>query len=294
MEYFLENIARSLYKEFGNTLNRHCLVFPNRRAGLYLMKYLAVRIQKPVWVPAIYTVNDLFKSYSSLQLASGEVLLFELYKIYRKLKNSPESFDDFYFWGDMLLDDFDDADKYLVNTKLLFSNVLDIKNIDQQFGGLTEDQIKIIKKFWVNFDPLKLTREKSGFIDIWSILNDLYTEFRHSLKEQNIGYEGLIFRELAQNKSEAFYSEVDWNMVHFIGFNALNECEKMVMKKFKKAGKARFYWDFDNSYIENGKLNSAGFFMRDNLKISGGISLPNILRLSRMKNPAEFNLPFSI
>ncbi|MBK7710323.1 MAG: hypothetical protein IPJ37_04770 [Bacteroidales bacterium] len=86
MEYFLENIARSLYSEFGNTLNRHCLVFPNRRAGLYFLKYLAAKIRKPVWVPAIYTVNDLFRSYSPLQTASNEVLLFELYKVYRSVK----------------------------------------------------------------------------------------------------------------------------------------------------------------------------------------------------------------
>lgn len=233
------------------------------------MKYLAARIQKPVWAPAIYTVNELFRSYSSLQTASGELLLFELYKVYRRLKKSPESFDDFYFWGDMLLDDFDDVDKYLVNAKLLFSNVLDIKNIDQQFGGLSETQIEIIRKFWVNFDPKKPTREKSGFTDIWSVLHDLYSGFRETLREQNIAYEGMIFRELAENMDGTFYSGVEWNMVHFIGFNALNECEKVVMKRFSKAGKARFYWDYDNSYFQSGKLNSAGFFMHENLKMFG-------------------------
>jgi CRISPR/Cas system-associated exonuclease Cas4 (RecB family) len=269
MEYFLENIARSLYKEYGNTLNRHCLVFPNRRAGLYFLKYLAAGIQKPVWTPAIYTINELFKSYSSFQMATAEILLFELYKVYRRIRKSPESFDDFYFWGDMLLDDFDDVDKYLVNAQLLFRNVLDIKNIDQQFGGLTGAQTDIIKKFWVNFDPEKPTREKTGFIGIWSILHDLYTAFRHSLGEQNLAYEGMLFRELAEKRSEAFYSGIEWDMVHFIGFNALNECEKVVMQNFRKAGKARFYWDYDNSYIKNGNMNSAGFFMRENLKIFG-------------------------
>jgi CRISPR/Cas system-associated exonuclease Cas4 (RecB family) len=269
MEYFLENIARSLYSEFGNTLNRHCLVFPNRRAGLYFMKYLASGIRKPIWTPAIYTVNELFRSYSSLQTASGEVLLLELYKVYRKLNKSPESFDNFYFWGDMLLDDFDDIDKYLVNAKLLYSNILDIKNIDQQFGTLTEEQIEIIKRFWVHFEPEKPTREKSGFTDIWSLLYDLYSGFRGSLTEQNLASEGMIFRELAENKGMEFYSGAEWDVVHFIGFNALNECEKVVMLKFRKAGKARFYWDYDNSYIGDGKLNSAGFFMRENLKIFG-------------------------
>ena len=275
MIYFLESIAQSLHKEFGNTLNRHCLVFPNRRAGLYFLKYLAAKIEKPVWAPSIFTINELFRSYSSLQVAGNEILLFELYKIYRKIKESPESFDDFYFWGDMLLNDFDDVDKYLANASLLFSNVKDIKDIDQQFGGLTDTQIEIIRRFWINFDPGKSTNEKSGFISIWSVLYDLYSGFRNSLKEQNLAYEGMIFRELAENSEKDFTAGTRWDMLHFIGFNALNECEKVIMTRFKKAGKARFYWDFDNSYIKEGNLNSAGFFMRDNLKILGNNMPPD-------------------
>jgi hypothetical protein len=269
MEYFLENIAKSLHSEFGNTLNRHCLVFPNRRAGLYLLKYLAARLEKPVWAPSILTVNELFRSYSELQTAGNEILLFELYKVYRRLKKSADTFDDFYFWGDMLLNDFDDVDKYLVDAPMLFRNVQDIKNIDQQFGGLTDAQIEIIKRFWVNFDPGKPTREKTGFLGIWSILNELYLGFRDSLKTQNMAYEGMIFRELAENNAMNYSSGIRWEMVHFIGFNALNECEKTIMTRFRKAGKARFYWDYDNSYLREDKLNSAGYFLRTNLKTFG-------------------------
>ena len=269
MKYFLEHIAESLYKEFGNTLNRHCLVFPNRRAGLYFLKYLAARIEKPVWSPPILTINELFRSYSSLQVAGNEILLFELFKVYSNLKKPHESFDEFYYWGDMLLNDFDDVDKYLVNASLLFRNVVDLKNIDLQFGGLTDVQIEIIKRFWTNFSLDKPTKEKSGFIGIWSILYDLYSEFRKSLTSQNLSYEGMIFRDLAENTENDFVSDDKWEMVHFIGFNALNECEKVLMTRYKKAGKARFYWDIDNSYINEGKLNSAGFFLRDNLKIFG-------------------------
>ena len=269
MTYFLEHIAQSLQIEFGNTLNRHCLVFPNRRAGLYFLKYLAARIEKPVWAPSILTINELFRSYSSLQTAGNEILLFELFKVYSSLKKSHESFDEFYFWGDMLLNDFDDVDKYLVDASLLFRNVLDMKNIDQQFGGLTEVQIEIIRRFWTNFNLDKPTKEKSGFIGIWSVLSDLYSGFRHALKNQNLAYDGMIFRELAESPENNFTSKQQWVMVHFVGFNALNECEKVMMTRFKKAGKARFYWDYDNSYIKEGKLNSAGFFMRDNLKIFG-------------------------
>ena len=269
MTYFLERIAALLDEQYHDHLNKHCLVFPNRRAGLYFLKYMAARIDKPVWSPSIFTINELFRSYSHLQTAGNEILLFELYKVYRKLKKSSESFDDFYFWGDMLLNDFDDVDKYLVNASLLFRNVLDIKNIDQQFGGLTEAQVEIIRRFWVNFNIDKITDEKSGFINIWSILNDLYSGFRNSLKRQNLAYEGMIFREVAESHDKSYVMGTRWDIVHFIGFNALNECEKVLMSSYKKAGKARFYWDYDNSYIKEGKLNSAGFFLKDNLKIFG-------------------------
>ncbi len=230
------------------------------------MKYLAARIEKPVWAPSIITINELFRTYSSLQTAGNEILLFELYKVYRTLKKPCESFDEFYYWGDMLLNDFDDADKYLVDASLLFRNVLDLKMIDRQFGSLTPEQVEIIRRFWTNFNQENITNEKAGFLSIWSILSDLYTGFRNSLKIQNLAYEGMIFRHMAENNEDYYSLDERWDMFHFIGFNALNECEKVMMSRFKKAGKARFYWDFDNSYIKEGKLNSAGDFLRENLK----------------------------
>ncbi len=269
MEYFLERIAKSLYDEFGNTLNRHCLVFPNRRAGLYVLKYLAARIEKPVWAPSIFTINELFRSFSPLQIAGNEILLFELYRIYRKINISAESFDEFYFWGDMLLNDFDDVDKYLVDADMLFRNVHDIKSIDQQFGGLSEGQIEILRRFWVNFNPEKPTNEKTGFISLWSILQKIYTDFRIALKSKNLAYEGMVFRELAGTPGIDLIERSGWEVVHFIGFNALNECEKTIMARFGKSGRARFYWDYDNSYIKEGNYNSAGLFMKENLKLFG-------------------------
>jgi hypothetical protein len=269
MKFFLEHIARSLYSEFGNTLNRHCLVFPNRRAGLFFIKYLSEEIDKPVWTPAIMTINDLFRSMSVLKVAENEILLFELYKVYRSVKKSNESFDDFYFWGDMLLNDFDDVDKYIVDASKLFRNISEIKEIDLQFGSLTDEQKEIIKRFWVNFDPDKLTVHKEEFKSIWSLLIDLYKRFRKSLQEKNIGYEGMIFRNVAEDPERQNLMLGKWEKIHFIGFNALNECEKSLMIRLKKEGRARFYWDYDNSYISVSKLNSAGYFMRDNLKLFG-------------------------
>jgi CRISPR/Cas system-associated exonuclease Cas4 (RecB family) len=269
LEYFLEHIAKSLYAEYCNTLNRHCLVFPNRRAGLFFLKYLAAEIDKPVWTPAIMTINELFRSMSGLTLAENEILLFELYKVYRSVKKSNESFDDFYFWGDMLLDDFDDVDKYLADASKLFRNVKDIKEIDLQFGGLTEEQAEIVKRFWVNFNPEKLTGQKEEFKNIWSVLSDLYEGFRRSLMDKGLAYEGMIFREVAEDPGRLAKGLIRWEKIHFIGFSALNECEKSLMTRLKKEGRAKFYWDYDNSYIGGSKLNSAGYFMRDNIRIFG-------------------------
>ena len=268
MDYFLKSIARSLNDEFGNVLHRHCLVFPNRRAGLYFLKYLSSEISGPVWSPSIMTINELFRTFSKLKVAENELLLFELYKVYRKIKIYPESFDEFFFWGDMLINDFDDIDKYLVNAPILFTNIRDVKMIDEHFGGLAEEQIEIIRRFWINFEAKKPTPEKDGFISIWEILSQLYTEYRSSLKTQELGYEGMIFREVIENPDVSEVS-LRWDQIHFIGFNALNECEKSIMKRLKQSGKARFYWDYDKSYMNPGKLNSAGFFMKDNLKIFG-------------------------
>lgn len=270
MKYFLQQIAETLYSSYREQLNEHCIVFPNRRAGLFFRKYLAGLIDKPVWAPATMTINDLFYSLSELQPAGNEVLLFELFKVYRKIRKNSESFDDFYFWGDMLLNDFDDADKYLVDASRLFSNVRDLRMIDEQFGGLTKEQAEIVKRFWTNADIGKLTREKSSFIGLWNILNDIYTEFRNVLKEKHMAYEGMIFREVAECLKETDTKGIKWSMLHFAGFNALNNCEKKLMKRLKEEGRAKFYWDYDNSYIiEEKNINSAGYFLRDNLKIFG-------------------------
>jgi hypothetical protein len=266
---FLERIAKHLYPENGSDLRDHCLVFPNRRAGLFFVKHLAAEIKTPVWTPSILTINELFQSFTRLQPAENEILLLELFKSFRQIRKSPVSFDDFYFWGDMLLNDFDDVDKYLVDADLIFRNVYDIKKIDQEFGGLTPIQIEIIRKFWINFNPEKLTGEKSGFLSIWSVLPELYRLFKEALRVKGLGFEGMIFRDVIEDAANQNVSPGRWKMFHFIGFNAINECEKALMTRLKKEGIARFYWDYDNSYIKPGNLNSAGFFMKENLKNFG-------------------------
>lgn len=269
MEYFLECIAKTILNEFSDRLDAQCLVFPNRRAGLFFMKYLASETDKPVWAPAVMTINELFRSLSPLMLAENEVLLFELFRELQKFRKTRETFDDFYYWGDILLNDFDDIDKYLVDAATIFRNVQDLKMIDHQFGGLTPDQIEIIRRFWNNFDAGKQTDEKKRFADIWSVLADVYTGFRASLRLKNYAYEGMIFRDVIDHKRWMNQRAFRWDKVHFIGFNALNECEKTLMSILRNDHKAKFYWDYDDYYLKSGDVNSAGNFLKENIKKYG-------------------------
>jgi hypothetical protein len=269
MTYFLDRIASQLFEEFGGRLDRHCLVFPNRRAGLYFLKYLSGKAGKPIWSPEVKTINELFQSFSARKLAESELLVFELFKVYRELNKKAGSIDDFFFWGEMLVNDFDDIDKYLIDASKLFINLKEIKEIDVKFGGLTEAQIDIIRQFWINFNPSAPTDQKSDFQEIWSVLLTLYEQFRHSLIKNGIGYEGMIYRELAEICMTGTLNQLKWDHIHFIGFNALNNCEKELMRYLKKSGHARFYWDYDDSFVTEDPGHSAGYFIRDNLKQFG-------------------------
>lgn len=259
-------------------------MFPNRRAGIYFLKYLSSVAGKPVWAPSVKTINELFSSYTSLKLAENEMLIFELYRAYKRLNPGAGSFDEFYFWGDMLLNDFDDVDKYLVDASKLFANLSDLKKIDRDFGTMSPEQVEVIRRFWVNFNIDSPTDQKTDFLNLWLILPQLYIEFRKDLRGKGIAYEGMIFRDLAEMCNEGFLPEIKTEYFHFIGFNALNSCEKILMKSLKKANKAKFYWDFDNSFITGKNDHSAGFFIISNLRDFGN-DMPSDWDYNSMNSP---------
>lgn len=244
------------------------MVFPNRRAGLFFNKYLSGLAEKPVWAPRDYTISDLMVELSSLEPADELFTLFELYEIYCQEKNVRESFDEFYFWGEIMLSDFDDIDKYLVNAPKLFQNISDLKSIEDQFSYLSEDQIRIIKRFWQNFEPGRSSKHKDQFLDTWKVLNNLYSKLRQKLQNKKIGYEGMIYRNVAENLGNSETLTVPFLKVFFIGFNALNECEKVLFRHLSSKGIADFFWDYDDYYLKNNR-HEAGRFIRMNIKEFG-------------------------
>ncbi len=265
MNPFLKHTATDLYTRYGDNISKLCLVFPNRRAGLYFKKYLSELTDKPIWSPSSTTINELMQEISGLTIADNIKLLFELYTIYKKVKKSEESFDEFYFWGEMMLNDFDDIDKYLINPDDIFKNLRSLKAIQDQFTYLSEEQIESIKQFWQSFDPEKHSAHQEDFISIWNVLLDIYKLFNQRLKDIEIAYEGMVYRNVADQLKGTEKINLPHSKYIFIGFNALNSCEKKIFNYLQNNKLADFYWDYDESYINN-HHHEAGLFLRENIR----------------------------
>ena len=259
MKPFLAELSEQLYQQYKDNLQEVTLVFPNRRAGIFFRKYLSQHIEKPVWAPQILSIDDFVKSMSGLQGADQLTLLFILYDAYTKASPKQETFDQFYYWGEMLLGDFDDIDKYMVRAADLFVDLKNQKDIEEHFHYLTEDQVRIIRKFWSSFSD-KPSRHQEDFLKIWNILERVYGQFRAQLAEERIGYDGMIFREVAERivKDDFVY---EGRQVVFAGFNALTKAEEVIIAAMLEKAGAAMYWDMDRYYFHDDD-QEAGHFLR--------------------------------
>ncbi|HOU73114.1 MAG TPA: PD-(D/E)XK nuclease family protein [Tenuifilum sp.] len=268
MKPFLETVAEHLYSTHGNDISKLTLVFPNRRASLFFSKYLSKQIAKPIWLPETTTISDLMFSYAGIKPADPLMLNYKLYKAYCQATNSLEPYDEFYFWGNVMLSDFDQIDKYLVDPKKLFTNINDLKEIEQQFNEFDKETIELIEKFLnlVSSEGESLIR--SRYSKIWANLYGIYSAFTNSLISEGIAYEGLAYR-LAVKALEGGTSAIPNQKFVFIGFNALSKSEQRLLLLLKSGERALFYWDYDNYYINSptGVDHEAGLFMRQNLKL---------------------------
>ena len=129
MKTFLQTVAQDLYSKIGSDLSRTAIVFPNKRASLFFNEYLAAESDRPLWSPAYVNISELFRQLSPLKPGDPIRLVCELYKVFCEETHSEEPLDDFYFWGELLISDFDDVDKNLVDANRLFCNLQDLKNI---------------------------------------------------------------------------------------------------------------------------------------------------------------------
>lgn len=263
MEAFLKSVATYLHQNNNQDVKDICLVFPNRRAGVFFSRYLSQLIDKPVWMPPVRTIAELMKEISGYQLGDPLSLVFDLYKVYKSKKKSDETFDEFYYWGEMLLNDFDDIDKYLVDPGQLFRNLADLKILEEQFT-LPEEKIKVIREFWANVKIHESSPLKDDFISLWEVLHDIYLDYNEVLHSRGTAYEGMMCRKVYQKIKETGDIHLPHKRFAIIGFNALNEVEKEFFKYLKKNDLADFFWDYHPYYINN-TWHEAGYFLRENL-----------------------------
>ena len=266
MESFLKLVAADLYKHTEGNLAHTAVVFPNKRAGLFFNEYLAQESDSPIWSPAYVSISELFRSLSPWEVGDPVKLVCELYKIFRWETQSTETLDDFYFWGEMLISDFDDADKNKVDTDKLFSNLQDLRNIMDDYTFIDDEQEEAIRQFFQNFSIERRTALKERFISLWNVLGNIYKGFRESLASQNIAYEGMMYRHVIEHLD---VDKLPYEKYIFVGFNVLNKVEHTLFTQLKDAGKAVFYWDYDEFYMKENRqavTHEAGEFIRRNLR----------------------------
>ena len=263
MQSFLQLVAHDLYSKIGNDLSRTVLVFPNKRANLFFNEYLAGESDHPIWSPAAMSISDLFQKMSIQKVGDPIRLVCELYKVFREETQSQETLDDFYFWGELLISDFDDVDKNMVNADKLFSNLQDLKNLMDDYDFLDKEQEEAIKQFFQNFSIERRTELKEKFISLWDKLGTIYHHYRKNLAELGIAYEGMLYRNVIEQLDT---DRLKYDKYIFVGFNVLNKVEKELFIKLKNADKAMFYWDYDLFYTQQIKKHEAGEFIKKNLK----------------------------
>lgn len=342
MKPFLRQAAEKFLAE-GNVSGK-CFIFPNRRSLVFFRKHLAAALSEafssaaergmcgasgsdpdsgpcsgsdpalgpgqevpvPIIAPEMLTVNDFFYKVYDVPVTDRVILLLDLYECYKTLNGKAEPLDEFIFWGDVILGDFNDVDKYLVDPKQIFTNVSDYKAMQDTFSYLSGRQRQAIEGFVSHFNDrsgrltVRLDSDnpnvKERFLMIWNILYPLYTSFRSRLKEKNEAYEGMVYRDIAElisgNGAEDFAERLRTVFPRsekyvFVGLNALNECEKTLLRRMRDRGMAEFCWDYSGKMIRD-RRNRSSLFMEENVREfpqkyewdEGGLGIPHIRIMS--------------
>jgi len=301
MRPFLLELAEKLYRKHTRNLDTLTLVFPNRRASLYFRKHLSTLLDRPAFSPRLYTIEDFISGFSPWKLPDKLELIHQLYQVYFDVVNARpddsadqadhvEPFDQFYFWGEMLLRDFDEVDKYHVNAEHLFKDLSHQKELDTTFDFLTDEQKEFLRSFWINFDTTE-SANKQKFLYIWRLLPEVYKSFQARLSNQGIAYEGMLHRTVAEDLRSGrapynFPALDDEPSLHFVGFNALTRAEENIISYFVDRNIAAVHWDIDAYYSNNNTQEAGRFFRKYQLHKVLGKTFPadvpsNLLERSR-------------
>ena len=261
---FFHQTAAHILQEHGNDLQRVVVFLPNQTGIHFFRKALAETAQSAVWAPICTTPSKQMEKTSGLVVGHKIRLAAELHRVYQAvLGREPEPFERFFPWADLLLNDFDDIDKYLTDAKILYANLAGLKNIEEQFAFLTEEQITLIRRFWRSYQEPSVTESKERFLRIWEKLYDVYRIFTEILPKKGFGYEGLLHRTAVENPQHLFEGFEDVQTAYAVGFNRMNACEKKFFQELRKKYNTQFYYDAHPA-VTSDLMHEAGKFYREN------------------------------
>jgi hypothetical protein len=224
------------------------VVLPSKRAVVFLKNYLSKRIESPVFLPKFYSIEEFVEEISGLKVLDNLSLQFYLYQAYSKNPvKDKESFDDFLNWSNVLLHDFNEVDRNLVNPKDIFSNLKEVKELDSWN----------ISDWSLSEDPL--TQEQESFVDFFQKMFLWYSDFQEILLKNNFAYQGLAYKVASK---KIISNSVQWEKVWFVGLNALTKSEQKLIEHLKQEDIARVFWDADQYYYDN-PMHEAGGFLRE-------------------------------
>ncbi len=202
---------------------------------------------KTIFAPTIFSIEEFVSHVANLSYATNTEQLFALYQTYSEYaKGEKESFHSFSLWGQTLLQDFNEIDRYLIDPKKLFSNL----------GAVQEMNI------WS--PEAKKTQMMENYLSFWNNLETLYFHFNRALLAKGTGTQGLVYRE-ANTKLQSYIDENKVQPHLFIGFNALNNSEKQLIQTLLAETPSTIYWDIDPYFLED-PIHDAGFFIRQHQK----------------------------
>ncbi len=277
---FLQQIASTFINKAESELMDYCFIFPNRRSGVFFEKYLKEEAGKQIILPKITTISEFVCDITGLVECGRIELMLDLYEEYVKLfKDNSESFDEFTYWGDVVINDFNDVDLYMVNAKELFRNVREYKEIGTDY--LTDEQKAVLQeyfgvneslytsigdRFWKHTSAYNANGENSqDYYKLWASLGELYDNLNKRLLAKGMAYSGRIYREAVQGIKQCEVKDFNCKQYVFVGFNVLSTSEIMLFKSLQNKGIVDFYWDCNSPALKDSN-NKATKFISKNIE----------------------------
>ena len=210
---FLEEILTHLRNKNAN-ISELTLILPSKRAGGFIKDYLKKNNTTTFIAPKIISIETFIEKVSNLQIVDNTSLLFKSYEIYLSIDSikEKESFESYSSWASTLLGDFNEIDRYLLDTNPFFNYLGDIQELNHWY--LKEDKSTLIK----------------NYLSFWNSLNEFYNTLSSSLLKDDLGYQGLVYRKAAEDVEHYLKAKKTKKHV-FIGFNALNTAEQTIIQE---------------------------------------------------------------